>query len=53
MQKRKWEGQVVVDREKLPPNEGPTVKKVAKAWVPEERKPVGKTLGAMMKEGHL
>ena len=53
--KREWPGQVVIDREKLPPkgDRPPVVKKVVLNQDMKPRVPVGKTLGTMLKDGHI
>lgn len=52
--KREYPGQIVVGREKLPPKDGPvTVKKIVLNQDMKPRVPVGKTLGTMLKDGHI
>ena len=53
--KRKYPGQVVIDKEHLPPKDGksPVVKKSFSNAELKPRVPVGKTLAKMMGDGHI
>lgn len=52
--KRTWPGQVVIDKEHLPPKSGPvTTKKTLVNVELKPRVPVGKTLAKMMGDGHI
>lgn len=52
--KRTWPGQVVIDKEHLPPRDRPPViKKTIVNVELKPRVPVGKTLAKMMGEGHI